>query len=297
MARADPCRAARLRQRRRAARPPPRRARRPDRRPGRGGHHRGPRRRPRPRPSAATSSSGPERLHRRRRALSSPTPTSTSSSRSWAGSSRPGRSSPPRSKPASRSSPPTRSSSPTTAPSCSTVAARAGVDLLFEASVAGGIPLMRPLRESLAGDRIRRVTGIVNGTTNYILTRMAEAGATFEEALAEAQRLGYAEPDPTADIEGLDAAAKADDHRHDRVRGPGAARRRPHRGHHRDHQRRHHLGATARLRREAASPSRRKAAATSRSGCTRRWSRSSIHSPPCATPSTRCSSKPKPSGS
>jgi homoserine dehydrogenase len=88
-------------------------------------------------------------------------------------------------------------------------AAAAGVDLLFEASVAGGIPLMRPLRESLAGDRIRRVMGIVNGTTNYILTRMAEEGSSFEDALAEAQRLGYAEPDPTADIEGHDAAAKA----------------------------------------------------------------------------------------
>ncbi len=89
------------------------------------------------------------------------------------------------------------------------VAAAAGVDLLFEASVAGGIPLMRPLRESLAGDRIRRVMGIVNGTTNYILTRMAEDGSSFAEALAEAQRLGYAEPDPTADVEGLDAGAKA----------------------------------------------------------------------------------------
>lgn len=88
-------------------------------------------------------------------------------------------------------------------------AARAGVDLLYEASVAGGIPLMRPLRESLAGDRIRRVTGIVNGTTNYILTRMDEGGASFADALAEAQRLGYAEADPTADVEGLDAAAKA----------------------------------------------------------------------------------------
>jgi homoserine dehydrogenase len=88
-------------------------------------------------------------------------------------------------------------------------AATAGVDLLFEASVAGGIPLMRPLRESLAGDRIRRVMGIVNGTTNYILTRMAEDGSSFAAALAEAQRLGYAEPDPTADVEGLDAAAKA----------------------------------------------------------------------------------------
>jgi homoserine dehydrogenase len=84
-----------------------------------------------------------------------------------------------------------------------------GVDLLFEASVAGGIPLIRPLRESLAGDRIRRVTGIVNGTTNYILTRMTEEGSSFDDALAEAQALGYAERDPTADIEGDDAAAKA----------------------------------------------------------------------------------------
>jgi homoserine dehydrogenase len=88
-------------------------------------------------------------------------------------------------------------------------AATAGVDLLFEASVAGGIPLIRPLRESLAGDRVRRVLGIVNGTTNYILTRMAEDGATYHDALAEAQSLGYAERDPTADVEGFDAAAKA----------------------------------------------------------------------------------------
>ena len=85
----------------------------------------------------------------------------------------------------------------------------AGVDLLFEASVAGGIPLIRPLRESLAGERIQRVMGIVNGTTNYILTRMTEEGSSFADALAEAQRLGYAEPDPTADIEGFDAGAKA----------------------------------------------------------------------------------------
>jgi len=85
----------------------------------------------------------------------------------------------------------------------------AGVDFLFEASVAGGIPLMRPLRESLAGDRIRRVMGIVNGTTNFILDQMDSTGAQFADALAEAQRLGYAEADPTADIEGYDAAAKA----------------------------------------------------------------------------------------
>jgi homoserine dehydrogenase len=85
----------------------------------------------------------------------------------------------------------------------------AGVDLLFEAAVGGGIPLIRPLRESLAGERVRRVIGIVNGTTNYILTKMSEEGAEYGDALAEAQRLGYAERDPTADVEGFDAGAKA----------------------------------------------------------------------------------------
>jgi homoserine dehydrogenase len=85
----------------------------------------------------------------------------------------------------------------------------AGVDLLFEAAVGGGIPFIRPLRESLAGERIDRVMGIVNGTTNYILTRMTEAGVSYGEALSEAQTLGYAERDPTADVEGHDAAAKA----------------------------------------------------------------------------------------
>jgi len=88
-------------------------------------------------------------------------------------------------------------------------AAKAGVDLLFEAAVAGAVPLMRPLRESLAGDRLERVIGIVNGTTNFILTRMAEGGQSFGDALAEAQALGYAESDPTADVEGFDAASKA----------------------------------------------------------------------------------------
>ena len=88
-------------------------------------------------------------------------------------------------------------------------AAAAGVDLLFEAAVAGGIPLIRPLRESLAGESIRRVMGIVNGTTNFILTRMSDHGASYHDALAEAQSLGYAERDPTADVEGFDAAAKA----------------------------------------------------------------------------------------
>jgi len=84
-----------------------------------------------------------------------------------------------------------------------------GVDLYYEAAVAGAIPLLRPLRESLAGDRVRRVLGIVNGTTNFILTRMTESGAAFADALEEAQALGYAEADPTADVEGFDAAAKA----------------------------------------------------------------------------------------
>ncbi len=85
----------------------------------------------------------------------------------------------------------------------------AGVDLLFEAAVAGGIPIVRPLRESLVGEPVNRVMGIVNGTTNYILTKMAEEGWTYAAALAEAQSLGYAERDPTADVEGFDAGAKA----------------------------------------------------------------------------------------
>jgi homoserine dehydrogenase len=88
-------------------------------------------------------------------------------------------------------------------------AAKAGVDLYYEAAVAGAIPLLRPLRESLAGDRITRVMGIVNGTTNFILSRMDATGAGFDEALAEATALGYAEADPTADVDAYDAAAKA----------------------------------------------------------------------------------------
>jgi homoserine dehydrogenase len=88
-------------------------------------------------------------------------------------------------------------------------AAAGGGDLYYEASVAGAIPLLRPLRESLHGDTITRVTGIVNGTTNFILSAMDATGAGFTEALEEATELGYAEADPTADVEGFDAAAKA----------------------------------------------------------------------------------------
>ena len=88
-------------------------------------------------------------------------------------------------------------------------AEQAGLDLYFEAAVAGAIPIVRPLRDSLAGDHVRRVLGIVNGTTNYILDAMTTTGAGFSDALERAQELGYAEADPTADVEGFDAASKA----------------------------------------------------------------------------------------
>ena len=89
------------------------------------------------------------------------------------------------------------------------IAEQVGAQLYYEAAVGGAIPIIRPLRDSLAGDRVRRILGIVNGTTNYILDRMDTAGDSFEEALAEAQRLGFAEADPKADVEGYDAAQKA----------------------------------------------------------------------------------------
>ncbi|MEE2568379.1 homoserine dehydrogenase [Pseudarthrobacter sp. J64] len=94
-------------------------------------------------------------------------------------------------------------------PSLYEAADKAGVQLSYEAAVAGAIPILRPIRDSLAGDHITRVLGIVNGTTNFILDQMDSTGAQFADALAEAQRLGYAEADPTADVEGHDAAAKA----------------------------------------------------------------------------------------
>jgi homoserine dehydrogenase len=87
-------------------------------------------------------------------------------------------------------------------------AATTGAGLHFEGAVGGGIPLIRPLIESLPGERLTRLLGIVNGTTNFVLTRMTEEGTSFDDALAEATRLGYAEPDPSDDLEGLDAAAK-----------------------------------------------------------------------------------------
>lgn len=87
-------------------------------------------------------------------------------------------------------------------------AAESGSQFKFEASVGGGIPILRPLEESLRGDNVKKVMGIVNGTTNYILSRMSAEGSTYSEALAEAQKLGYAEPNPEADVEGADAASK-----------------------------------------------------------------------------------------
>jgi len=94
-------------------------------------------------------------------------------------------------------------------PALFAAAARSGVPLLFEAAVGGGIPIIRPLAETLAGEPVGKVMGIVNGTTNYILTKMSEAGQSYQDALGEAQALGYAEPDPTDDVSGADAASKA----------------------------------------------------------------------------------------
>ncbi|TQM15010.1 homoserine dehydrogenase [Pseudonocardia kunmingensis] len=94
-------------------------------------------------------------------------------------------------------------------PALAEAADATGADLYYEAAVAGAIPLVRPLRESLAGDRITRVAGIVNGTTNFILSAMTASGASYADALEEATRLGYAEADPSADVDGYDAASKA----------------------------------------------------------------------------------------
>jgi len=88
------------------------------------------------------------------------------------------------------------------------LARRQGVELKFEASVCGGIPIIKVIRESLLGNRIKRILGIVNGTTNYILTRMSEEAKSFQEALREAQSQGFAETDPTLDVEGIDASQK-----------------------------------------------------------------------------------------
>ena len=126
------------------------------------------------------------------------------------------------------------------------------MQLSYEAAVAGAIPILRPIRDSLSGDRITRVLGIVNGTTNFILDQMDTTGAQFADALAEAQRLGYAEADPTADVEGHDAAAKAAILASLSFHTRFAARGRPLRGHQRRHRRGHRRREGRRLRHQAA---------------------------------------------
>ena len=178
-------------------------------------------------------------------------------------------------------------------------AAAGGADLYYEAAVAGAIPLLRPLRESLHGDRITRVIGIVNGTTNFILSAMDATGARFTEALEEATALGYAEADPTADVDGLRRRGEGGDPRLAGVPHPGHRRRRLPRGHHRGHRRRHGQRPGDGLRHQAAvhrASARRTAAVSVR-----------VHpamiprSPPAgrraATRSTRCSSRPTRPGS
>ncbi len=154
-------------------------------------------------------------------------------------------------------------------------AEKAGRDLYYEASVAGAIPILRPLRESLAGDTVTRVLGIVNGTTNFILDKMDSSGAGFAEALEEAQELGYAEADPTADVEGFDAAAKAAILAVAGVPLPGHRRRRAPRGHHRGDRRRRRSPPRTWARwsscsRSASSRPPRTGRARSPSACTRR---------------------------
>ena len=175
---------------------------------------------------------------------------------------------------------------------------RCGVDLLFEAAVAGGIPLVRSLRESLRGEPIRRVIGIVNGTTNFVLTRMTEDGASYGEALAEAQRLGFAERDPTADVEGFDAGAKAaiiatiafgaGSSPATSTTRASATSRRP-----------TSTSPAASATSSSCSPSPRSTSRPARSpcACTQRWSPCTTHWPACATASTPCSSRVTPSGS
>ena len=150
---------------------------------------------------------------------------------------------------------------------------------------------MRPLRESLAGDRIRRVMGIVNGTTNYILTRMTDGGASFADALAEAQALGFAETDPTADVEGFDAAAKAAIIASIAFGARVVAGDVYREGITEITARRHRVGARPRLRREAARGRR----GARRRGRGARAPGDGPRAPParrrCATRSTRCSSR------
>ena len=145
-----------------------------------------------------------------------------------------------------------------------------GLDLYFEAAVGGGIPLIRPLKESLTGERLSKVLGIVNGTTNFVLTRMTEDGSGYANALAEAQRLGYAEADPDRRRRGRRRRGQVRDPRVDRVQRPGGGGRRLPGGHRERDPRGHRVRAASRLRREAARDrrdGRRRADRRSRPPC------------------------------
>ena len=184
-----------------------------------------------------------------------------------------------RSRPASRSSPPTRRCSPSTASRSPQLAEKNGVALNFEAAVAGGIPIVKTLREGLAGNAVTRVYGILNGTCNYILTRMERRSCPSPTASKDAQRLGYAEADPTFDIGGYDTAHKLAILDQPRLRHRGRRRRDLCRGHRDDHARGPRGGRRARLPHQAA---RRRAAHRERassSACIRPWCRRPPPSP------------------
>jgi hypothetical protein len=181
------------------------------------------------------------------------------------------------SRPASTWSPPTRRCWPCTAPRSSRPPTK-GVMVAFEAAVAGGIPIIKALREGLTANRIEWIAGIINGTTNFILSEMRDKGLDFDVVLKEAQRLGYAEADPTFDIEGVDAAHKADHHERHRVRHPGAVRQGLCRGHQPAAGGRHPLRRAAGLPHQAAGhhqAHRGRGARASSCACTRPWCRPS----------------------
>ena len=147
---------------------------------------------------------------------------------------------------------------------------RRGVMVAFEAAVAGGIPIIKALREGLTANRIEWIAGIINGTTNFILSEMRDKGLDFDVVLKEAQRLGYAEADPTFDIEGVDAAHKATIMSRHRVRHPGAVRQGLRRGHHQAGRAGHPVCRAAGLPHQAAGHHQARAPRASSCACTRR---------------------------
>ena len=172
-----------------------------------------------------------------------------------------------------------------------------GAQVYYEAAAAGAIPIIRPLRDSLAGDRVQRIMGIVNGTTNYILDRMDKEGAELSDVLADAQRLGYAEADPTADVEGYDAAQKAailaslafhttvplEAVHREGISGIDKATMDAAR----------HAGYVIKLLAVCERLTGRRPATSSRCASTRRSSTATTPSPRCTAPTTPCSCRPR----